>query len=274
MTLTKRSDLSGTTTCKSPTRPTYVHSMTTITAIYREEQGGERLSDDDVSASYSWPASGPWVRAMMVTTLDGASAGSDGLSDSVSSDADQVVFAAVRRYADAVLVGSGTLRAEQYTPMQADPANAKQRGADGQLEAPVVAVVSGSLKLPWELPIWTESTHQPLVITQAGGDDQRLAEARRHADVVVLDEVTPLAIVDALVERGLRRIICEGGPQLLRNLVEADVIDEADITLAPIFAGTGDSPSTDSLPDVSHFRLAHVLQGDGTLMMRYLAQGR
>lgn len=248
--------------------------MTTISTIYGNGQEGDPLSDDEVAQSYPWPKAGAWVRAMMVTTLDGASAGSDGLSDSVSSDADQAVFTAVRRYADAVLVGSGTLRAEQYTPMRADPTNAEQREADGQLAAPVVAVVSGSLKLPWELSIWTDSTHQPIVITEAGADPDRLAEAQKHADVVILDEVTPRAIVDALVERGLRRIICEGGPQLLRNLVEADVVDEADITLAPLFAGTGDSPSTTSLPDVSHFQLAQVLQGDGTLMMRYLAQGR
>ncbi len=248
--------------------------MTTINAIYRKDQAGEHLSDEEVARSYAWPEARPWVRAMMVTTLDGASAGSDGLSDSVSSDADQVIFAAVRRYADAVLVGSGTLRTEQYTPMKANPADAGQREADGQRAAPVVAVVSGSLKLPWELPIWTESTHRPLVITEAGADEDRLAEAQKHADVVILDEVTPQTIVDALIERGLRRIVCEGGPQLLRNLVEAGVVDEADITLAPLFAGTENSPSTNSLPDVSHFGLEQVLQGEGTLMMRYLAQRR
>ncbi|MEO6957298.1 MAG: dihydrofolate reductase family protein [Antricoccus sp.] len=248
--------------------------MNTIQAIYGTPHASGSLSDQEVAQAYPWPESGRWVRAMMVTTLDGAAAGSDGLSGSVSSEADQRVFTAVRSYADAVLVGSGTLRAEKYTPMRADPDSAQRRDADGQQAAPVVAVVSGSLKLPWELPIWTESTHQPLVITQAGADEGRLAEAQKHADVIILPEVSPQSIVDALVGRGLRRIVCEGGPQLLRNLVEADMVDEADITLAPLFAGTGTSPSTTVLPDVAHFRLVQVLQGDWTLMMRYLAQGR
>lgn len=248
--------------------------MNTIHAIYRKRQDGDPLTDQEVAQSYPWPNSGRWVRAMMVTTLDGAAAGSDGLSGSVSSDADQLVFSAVRRYADAVLIGSGTLRAEEYTPMRADPENAQHRAADGQLSAPVVAVVSGSLKLPWHLPIWSESTHRPLVITQTGAHPDRLAVAQQHAQVIVLPEVTPHSVVAALVERGLRRIICEGGPQLLRNLVEADMVDEADITLAPVFAGTATSPSTTALPDVAHFHLAQVLQGDGTLMMRYLAPGR
>lgn len=242
--------------------------------IYGTCEQGDPLSDDEVAREYPWPESGPWVRAMMVTTIDGASAGPDGLSGSVSSAADQVVFNAVRRYTDAVLIGSGTLRAEKYTPLRADPETAQQRKAGGQHAAPVLAVVSGSLKLPWDLPVWAESTQRPVVITEAGADEERLAQARGHADVIVLEEVTPPAIIDALVGRGLRRIVCEGGPQLLRNLVEADMVDEADITLAPLFAGTGSSPSTTVLPDVVHFQLAQVLQGEGTLMMRYLAQGR
>ena len=77
------------------------------------------LTDEQVVAAYPWPAGRRWVRAMMVTTLDGAAAGPDGLSGSISGDADQAVFAAVRRHADAVLIGAGTLRAERYKPMLA-----------------------------------------------------------------------------------------------------------------------------------------------------------
>ncbi|MDQ2852844.1 MAG: dihydrofolate reductase family protein [Actinomycetota bacterium] len=248
--------------------------MNTIQAIYGHQQDGGQLNDQEVARGYPWPPTGRWVRAMMVTTLDGAAAGADGLSGSVSSEADQQVFSAVRSFCDVVLVGSGTLRAEEYGPMRAEPEHAQQRASDGQLQAPVVAVVSGSLKLPWELPIWTQSTQRLLVITASGADEDRLAETKKHADVIVLPEVTPQSIVDALVGRGLRRIVCEGGPQLLRNLVEADMVDEADITLSPLFAGTGTSPSTTSLPDVARFRLVQVLQGDSTLMMRYLAPGR
>ncbi|TWP37859.1 dihydrofolate reductase family protein [Leekyejoonella antrihumi] len=248
--------------------------MNPIRAIYGNRQQGDDLTDQEVARAYPWPDSRRWVRAMMVTTLDGAAAGADGLSGSVSSNADQLVFDAVRRYADAVLIGSGTLRAEQYTPMRANPEDAKRRAADGQLAAPVVAVVTGSLQLPWELPIWSESAHRPVVITRADANEGRLATARDHADVIALQEVTPEAVVDALAGRGLRRILCEGGPSLLRDLVAADLVDEADITLAPLFAGTSGSPSTTVLPDVADFRLEQVLEGDGTLMMRYLAPGR
>ncbi|MGN6413709.1 dihydrofolate reductase family protein [Flexivirga sp.] len=236
--------------------------------------GGDPLTEDDLLQVYPWPGSGAWLRAMMVTTLDGAAAGPDQLSGSVSSPADQLVFNAVRRDADAVLIGAGTLRAEQYTPMRAKPADTARREAAGQLPAPVIAVVSRSLDLPWQLPVWRESTHRPLVLAPAGVDPGRLETAREHADVIELDRTDPEAIVGALVQRSLTRIVCEGGPRLLRDLVAADLVDEADITVSPVFAGTETSPPTPSLPRVNRFRLAHVLHGDDTLMLRYLAAGR
>lgn len=236
--------------------------------------GDHRLTEDDLLRAYPWPQHGPWLRAMMVTTLDGAAAGPDRLSGSVSSPADQLIFNAVRRDADAVLIGAGTLRAERYTPMRAKSADEQRRQAAGQQPAPVVTVVSGSLDLPWDLPLWHESSCRPLVFTHDGADRDRMATAREHADLVVLDRTGPQEIVHELVDRKLTRIVCEGGPQLLRDLVAADLVDEADITVSPVFAGTENSPSTPAMPQVSEFRLAHVLHGDDTLMMRYLAPGR
>lgn len=246
--------------------------MNTIRAL-----GGESarsLTEQQVADAYPWPDADHWVRAMMVTTLDGAAAGPDGLSGTVSSDTDQVVFSATRRYADAVLIGSGTMRAEQYTPMRSSEDDAHRRAEAGQAPAPVIVVASRSLDLPWQLPVWHESVQRPIVITPEDADAGRLRTAREHAEVVTVPDTLPQAIVGCLVDRGLRRIVCEGGPHLLRDLVAADLVDEADITLAPYFAGTATSPTTPALPDVTQYRLAHVLEGENTLMMRYLARGR
>lgn len=232
--------------------------------------GGNPLSADALVAAYPWPQDQTWVRAMMVTTLDGAATGPDGLSGSVSSSADQLIFNTVRRYADAVLIGAGTLRAERYTPMVAKPADQSGRTASGQRPAPVIAVVSGSLNLPWDLPVWRESACRPMILTSSDAPADRLATARKHADVITLDQTTPDAIIHALTERKLTRIVCEGGPRLLRDLIAAGLVDEADITISPTFAGTATSPPTPALPQVAQFRLAHVLQGEGALMARYL----
>lgn len=228
-------------------------------------------TDDDVATAYPWPEGRRWIRAMMVTTLDGAAAGPDRLSGSISGDADKQVFHAVRRFADAVLVGAGTLRAERYGPVRAQPDDAERRAAEGLAPAPRLVVFSGSLDLPWEEPVWRESAQRPLVLTSGSHDDDVLEQARAHADVVEMPDGSAESIVAALDDAGLRRIDCEGGPGLLRRLVEAGLLDEADITVSPVFAGTEHSPRTDALPSVAHLRLEHVLEGEGFLMLRYLA---
>src|SRR3954467_87 len=100
------------------------------------------LTDADVLAAYPWPEGRRWVRAMMVTTLDGAAAGPDGLSGSISGEADKAVFDAVRREADAVIIGAGTMRAERYGPF-------RNRAR--------LAIVTRSLDLPWDEAVFHES---------------------------------------------------------------------------------------------------------------------
>lgn len=236
------------------------------------EPGGA-LDDDQVAAAYPWPE-GRWVRAMMVTTLDGAANGPDALSGSISGDADKAVFDAVRTLADVILVGAHTIRAERYGPVRAAAYPAQARASAGLAPAPLLVVVSLRLDLPWDLPLFSDSTQRPLVVCAGDPDAETLATAREHAEVAVLDgpRVEPEALLTLLEERGLHRIVCEGGPTLLAQLVAADVVDEADITLSPVFAGTGHSPQTSALLDVARFRLAHVIVRDGFLMNRYLRE--
>ncbi len=235
------------------------------------------LDEDAVADAYPWPEFDAertqWVRAMMVTTLDGSATGPDGLSGSISPEADQVVFRAVRRFADAVLVGAHTLRAEQYTPMRARRGDEQRREANGQNPAPTIVTVSGSLDLPWDLPVWSESTQQPIVLT-ASKDEERLAKAGEHDEVITLPNTEPHTVIEAIVARGLPRIDCEGGPRLLRDLTAAGLVDELDLTVSPVMAGTATTPETPALRTPAQATLLHVLEGEGCLMTRYLLENR
>ncbi len=212
------------------------------------------LTADEVVAAYPWPAEGRWVRAMMVTTLDGAASGPDGLSGSISGEADKSVFDAVRREADAVLIGAGTMRAERYGPF-------RNRAR--------LAIVSRSLDLPWDEPVFSESAQRPLILTAHDTDTSAVPDT---CEVVTVDD-SPAACLDALEQRGLHRIVCEGGPTLLRDLVAAGLVDEADITVSPTFTGTAHSPETPSLSSVVDWDLEHLLTEDGFLMGRYVRRG-
>jgi riboflavin biosynthesis pyrimidine reductase len=229
----------------------------------------------DLPDHYPWPESDgarAYVRAMMVGTLDGAAAGADGLSGSISGEADAEVFTAVRRFADAVLVGGGTLAAEGYGPLRSTVEDAARRTSQGRLEAPRIVTVSGSLRLPLGDDGFTGSAVRPLVFTTSAPDPERLAAVRERCEVVQAggDRVEIGWVIDQLVERGLWRIVCEGGPTLLRDAAAAGRIDEADLTFSPVLVGTAGTPRTAMLVDPREFALRQVIAADHFLMARYV----
>ena len=111
-----------------------------------------------------------------------------------------------------------------------------------------------------------------MVITGSEADRGRVDRAGEHCDVVVAESesVDPATIVEVLEQRGLRRIVCEGGPTFLESFVAAGMLDEADITISPTFAGTAHTPRTRGLGQVVGFELQHVLHAESFLMARYV----
>lgn len=227
----------------------------------------------DLARLYPWPE-GLWLRTMMVMTLDGATVGADGLSGSISGAADKRVFMETRRLADVVLVGAGTIRAERYTPMRARPEWQEDRAALGLAPAPQIIVVSGRLDLPWDEPMFSESALPVVVATTTRVDPERLERARRHVEVLQLgeDSVDLRALVDVLQERGQRRINCEGGEALLDVLVRNDLVDEMDLTISPVLAGSGylRDPEREIAPPYPRFSLSHQFQDDGFVFCRFV----
>lgn len=198
----------------------------------------------------------PWLRLNMVATVDGAATGTDETSRSINNAPDQEVFRLLRAEADVILVGAGTLRKEGYSP---NP-------------LPIVAV-SRSGSVP---PTLRDSAPgQVLMATcaQAPG----LVEAREllgdeHVLVLGSHRVDLARLREALVERGFRRILCEGGPHLLRDLLDEGVVDEVCATTVPrIIAGL--HPRISNGPPVDVLLHLHTLvEHEGTLLARWLVQ--
>jgi riboflavin biosynthesis pyrimidine reductase len=229
----------------------------------------------DLVGAYPWPDTGGWVRAMMVATLDGATAGADGLSRSISSASDRTVFDAVRRMADVVLIGAGTFRAERYRPLLAKAADAEARAAAGLAAAPVVAIVSGSLDLPWEEPIFAESTVRPIVVTTASCDPARRQEAEGHADLMVLpgNRIEAGALLSGLSERGLHRVVCEGGARLLATIAVQGGLDEVDLSISPVMVGGGQIATGAASPVPHGYSLTQLIRAsDDFLFTRYVRE--
>jgi len=226
---------------------------------------------EDLVSHYDWPGD-TWVRACMVMSLDGHVVGPDGLSGSISSPADRRIFAAARALADAYLVGARTVRVEKYQPVRARPELREIRGSRGQRPAPRLVVVSSTCLFDWATASWVRSDEAPLVLTVETADPALRAEAARlGCEVVAVGEVSvqPADVVAELAARGLTRVTCEGGPGLLRQLVASDLLDEVDLTLAPVLTNAEASASPGPAV-LGGMRLAQLLEEDGFLFARYV----
>ncbi|MEV6396137.1 pyrimidine reductase family protein [Streptomyces sp. NPDC051907] len=230
---------------------------------------------DELAETYAYPpGDGPWLRANMVSSLDGA-AQHEGTSRAISSGTDMRIFGTLRGLADVIVVGAETVRLESYRPARAREAFAARRAAAGQGPAPAIAVVTASLDLDFTLPLFSEPPVPTLVLTGAGAPAERVHAAEKAgAEVIVAGEgpgVEPARAVRALARRGMVRQLTEGGPRLLGQFVAAGVLDELCLTLSPaLVAGNAqriaDGPSL-TVPE--RFALASVLEEAGFLFTRY-----
>jgi riboflavin biosynthesis pyrimidine reductase len=229
------------------------------------------LDEAEVARLYAYP--GPhWLRANMVASADGAGY-LEGMSAGLSSAADRRLFALLRALCDVVLVGAGTARTEGYRPARRRAELAGLR--EGRTATPPIALVSRSLDLDVQSALFTQAPPdaRTIVITCAAAPAERIASLARAADVIVAgDGVVDLAqALAALRERGLGRVLCEGGPRLLGDIAGAGLLDELSLTVSPLLAGPGAPRITagDGFPPAP-MTLAHVLADEGFLFCRYL----
>jgi riboflavin biosynthesis pyrimidine reductase len=221
---------------------------------------------------YAYPAD-QWLRANMVASADGA-ATLGGVTQGLSSEADREVFALLRALADVVVVGAGTARAENYGPARVRQAWRGLR-AD-RPPTPPIAVITARLDLdPGSRLIAEAPPHaRTIVITTAQAPAGRRAELARHCDVVVAGDTTVdlKAAMAVLADRGHQRMLAEGGPHLLAQLMEAGVLDELCLTIGPLMAGPGPPRIVTGALHASEpmaMTLEHVLEDNGFLLCRY-----
>jgi riboflavin biosynthesis pyrimidine reductase len=182
------------------------------------------------------------LRVNFVASLDGA-VSVNGLSAPLQTPGDNAVFAVLRDLADVVLVGRGTVTGEGYGPLTPNPRRAgvrRDRGLGADLP---LAIVSARLDLDPDGAVFDTPAGAPrtIVVTRAQAPADRLARLRARADVIVAgDDTVDVAAARAQLEaRGLRRILSEGGPNLLTSLLATSAADELCLTVAPLLAGPG-----------------------------------
>ncbi len=232
------------------------------------------LAESDLEQLYSYPANPRWLAVNFVSSTDGAIA-VEGRSGALSTPADRIVYRLGNDLADVVLVGAGTAMAEGFEGMRPDAATADRRRRFGLAPIAPVAVVTTGRSLPADAPVLTKAAVPTLVFTSSAAPPAlREAWAAHGARVFVLGELEVPAerVVSTLVAEGLGRIDCEGGPRLFGSLIEAGLVDEFRLTVAPfLVAGTSSRASLGAAVDPAELELASVLTDGASVLLRYLA---
>lgn len=230
---------------------------------------GETSAEQQLDGYRPWEEPGeerPHVAMNFASTLDGR-ATIEGRSGPIGSATDTAMLLGLRTRFDAVMIGAGTMRAERYGRVVPDQAKRERRERLGLPHDPLVVIVSGRLDLPWDAPLFSEGG-RVLVFTAS---EEKPPEV--EASLRVVRHEGQVDITEALRylrrERGIRALLCEGGPRLHSELWSLDLVDELFLTVAPKLTGAGPSILEGELPAPTSLQLAWLLEQDGELFGRY-----
>lgn len=239
----------------------------------------ERLHPEPASLTVSqaladfrpWEGAGelrPFVYGNMVASADGRAAVA-GRSQALGDEADLETLLELRTRADAVLIGTGTLRAEGYARLVGAHERRDRRGELGLRPDPLAVLLSRGLDLPWEAGLFAAAEQPVLLYTGAQGKPPPTAAP---VEVARLRDPSPTAALADLRRRGVRALLCEGGPTLNAALLAEGLLDELFLTLAPLLVG-GDSPLTilagRELEAPASLELRSALRHGSELLLRY-----
>lgn len=236
----------------------------------------EPADDVDVHAFYAdgWLDSGG-LRVNFVSAVDGA-AQAGGRSAGLQTPGDNRVFAALRDLADVVLAGAGTVVAEGYRPVRVSERRRAVRRNLGLSDAVPIAVTSRNLRLDPTSALFAAAPAgaRTIVLTCDAAPADRRAALAEVADVVSCgeDDAQPALVRAALHERGLRRVLSEGGPTAFAALAAAPgIVDELCLSLSPLLAGPGPGRITAGAQwgAARDLELRGLLEEDGALFLRY-----
>jgi len=186
----------------------------------------------------------------------------------------------LRADADAVLVGVGTVLADDPHLTVDDPSLRAARTDRGDPANPARVVVDSSGRTPVDARILDTEATTYVVVSSAAADARRTALAGAGGEVVVAGD-DRVALADALREleaRGVETLMIEGGGEIIHSLFAAGLVDELSVYVGSVIVGGRDAPTladgdgfVESFPDLS---LDGVRRVDDGVLLEYTVTGR
>ncbi len=203
------------------------------------------------------------IRLGLIASKDGKAAGPDGSSRSLNGDADLRVLRVLRAVSDVVVVGGNTARKERYGVIKLSADLAKARRLLNQTPVPALAIVTYTGHIPPDV-----DPSNTWILTSGGSPAIRRLGAQWTSRILLAgtDVFSPRGAIKELESRGLKRILCEGGPRLAVRFMDRAVINDYCLTTSP---ESGGETGAEIPPVPAGFRLAHSLVAGDYKMERW-----
>ena len=213
-------------------------------------------------------ATRPYLVLNMVASLDGKATVA-GRTRALGNEADRVLFHHLRTQADALMVGAGTVRTERYGRAVKSPELRAKREEEGLDPDLLTVIVSGRLNLTPDLPLLQDPESRVLIATAA---DHELRGTRAQIEYLRTGDDLPLLLARLREDRGVRSVLCEGGPMLNSHLLAANLVDELFLSISPQLIGGSEEVTIVTgrqLLEPSRAELVWLLEGEGDLFSRW-----
>lgn len=227
-------------------------------------------------------SSRPFVTANFALTWDARISTRRRTPSDFSSPRDKRRLLEIRAECDAILASAATLRADNMSMGLPAPELRSARRRRRQPEYPLRVVVSRSGRIDPALRLFAKD-FSPIVIFSTTRMPARTRTALAEKADLWLYDADSVDFADLLLtlrrEYRVRRLVCEGGSQIFRALLEAGLVDEIHTTLCPrIFGGTGaptlTGPAGAFLPRGVALALRKMEVRDGECFLQYRVKGR
>ena len=188
----------------------------------------------------------PFVYVNMAMTVDGKITSASREYPGFTSAEDRIRMDRLRATADALMVGAGTVRADNPAWHVRTKAVRERRLAEARSGGPHRVLVSASARLPGDSRFFdTKHGGRSILVTSRRAPEENLTTFDGRAEILRFgdERVDLTAALAALRDDGVERLLVEGGAELNWTLFEHDLVDELYVTLAPALLGGSDAPT-------------------------------
>jgi len=195
-----------------------------VERLYPGPTASVDMDDRDALLELYRPPRADWLRLNLIATVTGGASGSDGTSETLTNPVDRRILGVIRQLADIVLIGAQSLRAEEY--VQPRRSRLAVVTASGDLGGHRIAAPEGD---------------RPIVLCPPAAR-ARVLETLPIAEVIELQpgadgSIAAATMIEALRAAGFASIICEGGPSLAAQMLDAGLVDEFCLSTSPLVGG-------------------------------------